>query len=76
MANSVMNPFLKLFVVEEQQGLYPFCCDFMTKDDMRKVLEDLFPSKRSESSIKCDTDDDTIETDTENDSVTDDKDQI
>ena len=42
----------------------------MTKDDLKKAVEDFFPSKRASLIIKCDTYDDSIDTDTENSSVT------
>ena len=43
MTNAVMKPLLKLFGVEEQHVLSPFCCNVITKDDMRKAVEYFFP---------------------------------
>ena len=42
MKNLVMKPFLKIFCVEEQHGISPFFCDFITKDDLRKAVEGFF----------------------------------
>ena len=48
----------------------------MTKNDLRKSVEELFSSKRVAWSIKCDTCDDSVDRDTGNASVTNDKEEI
>ena len=44
--NAVMKSFLKLFGRQVKHVLSTFCCDYMTKDDLIKSVEELFSSKR------------------------------
>ena len=42
MVNAVMKPFLKLFGVEEDNGLTLFCRDFASKEELNHGLELFF----------------------------------
>lgn len=57
MVNAAMKPFMKLFGIEIDHGLSPFCREFSSSEDLRKAIEDFFPQKPAAPS-KCNSDGD------------------
>ena len=43
MVNGVMKPLLKRFGVEKENGLSPFCREFVSKEELKHELELFFP---------------------------------
>lgn len=49
MVNAAMTYFLRLFGIEEEYGLSPFCRDFNTKDELKKEVQCLFQTSKEAS---------------------------